>query len=387
MRHLRVAVLDDYLGLASKHFAHFSAPSASTVARARADVTIFDDTLHSVDALAARLRPFEVVCTMRERTPFPAALLERLPNLRLLLCTGTQHSQFDIEAASARDIIVATATGRGVSPKTGTASSAATSAASSTSPGRDIRKGRSHPTTQHTWALLLSLVQNIAQDDANLKRSPPSQHSAAWQTTTTTRLEGKTLGICGLGRLGAATARLAVVGFGMKVLCWSTNLTQERADDAASSVNLPAYNKASGQPTFEVAASKREFFARADIVSVHYVLSPRSRGLIGQEELGWMKPTSFLVNTSRGPLVDEAALVDVLKRGAIAGAALDVFDVEPLPDDSPFRKSAAESWKSRLVITPHMGYVEDDIMNTWYQETAANVDNYLAGNEVADRLN
>ncbi|KAH6659130.1 D-isomer specific 2-hydroxyacid dehydrogenase [Truncatella angustata] len=311
--------------------------------------SICAESIHRKEAIIARLRPFAIISSMRERTPFPGELLRELPNLRLLLATGTQFETFDTAAARALGIAVAAAPGRGrtdgrrashVPPR----------------PRLDIRRGGSHPTTQHAWALILALARNVAADDAAMKG--PGKR---WQTGLAVGLTGATLGVVGLGRLGAAVARIGALAFGMRVVCWSENLTQEKADAAAE-----------------------ELFRSADVVSLHYVLSERSRGTVGRRELELMKRSALLVNTSRGPLVDQEALYHALRRGGIRGAALDVFDIEPLPEDSPWRST---EWGSKLLLTPHMGYVEEGIMHTWYEETAENVERWLQGQDVLHRLN
>lgn len=307
---------------------------------------------------------------MRERTPFPRALLERLPNLRLLHATGTQHSTFDLVAARELGIIVATAPGRG---RTDLSEEQRPHAK------RDITKGGAHPTTQHAWALILALARNVAADDASVK-------SGGWQSSLAVGLTGKTLGICGLGRLGASTARVGVLAWGMKVVCWSENLTQEKADQRAREVGLPIEDE-DGVKTFRL-VSKGELFRLADVVSVHYVLGPRSLGVIGEKELGVMKPGAMIVNTSRGPLIDDDALFVALDEGRIRGAALDVFDIEPLPAKSRWRTTPwGKNGSGRVLLTPHMGYVEEEIMHTWYDETAENIERWMRGDEVLNRLN
>jgi phosphoglycerate dehydrogenase-like enzyme len=241
----------------------------------------------------------------------------------------------------------------------------------------DIKKGGGHPTTQHVWALVLGLARNIAADDASVK-------SGGWQAELAIGLQGKTLGLVGFGRIGALVARVGVLAWGMKVLCWSENLTQERADKLAEEVGLDVED-GEGAKTFRV-VRKEELFREADVVTLHYVLSERSRGIVGKQELGWMKKSALFVNTSRGPLVNEAALFDTLREGRIRGAALDVFDIEPLPADSPWRTEKwSESGKSRVLLTPHMGYVEEGTLRTWYEETAENVERFLEGKELLHR--
>ena len=285
---------------------------------------------------------------MRERTPFPAELVHALPNLRLLLTQSTRNLALDLSACADRGVVVA-----------GTAS----------------RPAGLHSTVQHTWALILGLARHIARDDAAVKRG-------GWQgSTLATNISGKTLGILGLGKLGAQTARIAVLAFGMRVIAWSSGLTQEKADEQAQTQGLPA-------GSFVVASSKAAFFQQADVVSLHYVLSERSRGIVGKAELQSMRPSALLVNTSRGPLIDEEALLEVLNSGRIRGAALDVFDIEPLPVNSPWRTTRwGQEGRSEVVLSPHMGYGEDEQIHGWYQELAANLERWLDGEEVQLRMN
>lgn len=350
---IELAILDDYQNIGFRHFEKISPE--------RVQITVFQDTLNAKDdgekaKLIERLRPFTIISTMRERTPFPADVIDSLPNLRLLLTTGTKNAAIDMDAASKRGIIVAGTTGQGRSDQS--------------SAGRPKLYDS---TTQHTWALILGIVHGIARDDAIVK-------SGGWQSSFTTGLRGKTLGLLGLGRLGSDTARIGVLAFGMKVIAWSSSLTQETADQKAKECGLPA-------GAFEV-VTKENLFRRADVLSVHYVLSDRSRGVVGAKELELMRPTSFLVNTSRGPLVAEKALFDVLKAGKIGGAALDVFDTEPLPLDSEWRTTKwGQDGRSEVLLTPHMGYVEEQIMHTWYGETAENVERWIEGREVLKLIN
>ncbi|KAK7704680.1 hypothetical protein SLS64_008444 [Diaporthe eres] len=375
----KLAIIDDYLDTSAPHFSHIP-PS-------RLQISTFRDTIVPHDEaekarLAERLGPYSLVSSMRERTAFPRDLLRRLPNLRLLLATGTQFEEFDLAAARELGIAVVAAPGLG---RTDDASGHRRP---------DIRRGGGHPTTQHAWALLLALARNVAADDAALKASGAGvegggadQQQLAWQSGLATGLAGLTLGVVGLGRLGAAVARVGHLAWGMRIVAWSENLTQERADAMAAQVGLSPDEGPGGTKTFR-AVSKDELFAGADAVSLHYVLSGRSRGIVGARELAMMKPSALLVNTSRGPLVDQAALVDALERGAIRGAAMDVFDVEPLPRDSPWRR--ADYWgrdgRSRVLTTPHMGYVNEDLMNAWYAETAENVERWLDGRELLHRI-
>ena len=323
-----IAILDDYGGIASKHFQ--SIPGLK--------VDSFPETLNpasedGLKALADRLNPYTIVSTMRERTPFPSSLQSQLPNLKLLLTTGVRNASLDIATATSRGTVIAGTTGA----KPGHPDhSAKESTQAPPPPGYDS-------TTQHTWALILSLCSRIPQDDAALKSNPQ-----AWQSGFSLALGGKTLGLCGLGKLGANAARIGAQAFGMNVIAWSENLTQEKADAAAENAGLP-------RGTFK-AVSKAELFQNADVISMHYVLSPRSRGIVGEEELAMMKPTSVLVNSSRGPLIDEQALLSALQQGVIRGAALDVWWQEPLPANSPWRSYKG---KGELVMSPHMGYVNE----------------------------
>lgn len=371
---IKLAVLDDYHNIASRHFAHIDS--------SKVEITIFNDTLPAYShpkttdaerqALVDRLRPFSALSTMRERTAFPGELVRQLPNLRVIFATGTKFESWDLEAMKELGIKVYIAPGKGRTDGKGMQSPRSL----------PIKKGGGHPTTQHVWALILALARNVAADDAVIK----DKHNATgWQTELAIGLPGKTLGLVGLGRIGSHVARVGVLAFGMKIVCWSANLTQDKADQLAEGVGLPVTGggmAGDDEKTFKV-VSKEELFATSDVVSLHYVLSERSKGIVGTQELAWMKPSSLLVNTSRGPLVDEAALLDTLRNGRIRGAALDVFDIEPLPADSPWR---TEDWgctsKSRVLLTPHMGYVEEGTLTTWYEETAENLENLVEGNEL-----
>jgi lactate dehydrogenase-like 2-hydroxyacid dehydrogenase len=313
---------------------------------------------------------------MRERTPFPRELLQQLPNLKLLLTTGTQFETFDLTAAKELGITVAAAPGKGrTDDKKGNRP---------VRPKIDIKKGGNHPTTQHTWALILALARNVANDDAVMK--DPTMNG--WQTQLAKGLTGATLGVVGLGRLGAAVARIGALAWGMNVICWSEHLTQQKANQKAEEIDLPSVGGGVDRDasTFRV-VSKEELFRSADVVSLHYVLSDRSRGLVGAKELGMMKNAALLVNTSRGPLIDDQALYEVLQKGGIGGAALDVFEIKPLPATSPWR---SQEWgrdgRSNLLITPHMGYTEEGLMHTWYEETAENVERWLDGREILNQI-
>jgi lactate dehydrogenase-like 2-hydroxyacid dehydrogenase len=292
---------------------------------------------------------------MRERTPFPRELISRLPNLKFLPTTGRRNASLDLEAFKARGISVAGAADTPTSGGVGTDS-----------------------TTQHCVALILALVRNVAPDDQSIK-------SGGWQTGFASGLTGKVLGTVGLGRLGVSVAKIMHLAFGMKIIAWSTNLRQEAADEKAKEAGLPVEDE-SGEKTFKV-VSREEIFETADIVSVHLVLSERSRGGITGKDLSLMKKSSFFVNTSRGPLVVERDLIDALKRGQIRGAALDVFDLEPLPADSEWRTTKwGMNGASQVLLTPHMGYVEEGTLRSWYQQQVDNIKRWRAGEALVNVL-
>ena len=309
MNQIRVAVLDDYQGVALQ-LADWTPVSS------RAQVDVFNDHLGDPAAVAHRLKPYDVVCVMRERTPLRRELLEQLPNLKLIASTASRNASIDLKAAAERGIQVA---------HTGYSSS---------------------PTVELTWALILASARHIAEESASLR-------AGGWQHTLGDDLANKTLGIIGLGHVGSAVAKVALA-FGMKVIAWSQNLTAEKA--AAGGAAL---------------VSKEQLLQTADFVSIHLVLSARTTGLIGAAELALMKPTARLINTSRGPIVVEAALTQALAEGRIAGAAIDVYDIEPLPADHPYRKTA------RLLATPHIGYVSRGLYETFYRDTVANIAAWL----------
>lgn len=340
---LKFAILDDYQGIAPAHFAHLES---------RIEIVSFPKTLDPRDPiqhaeLIQRLLPFDVILAMRERTPFGAETIAALPNLKLLLTTAMRNLSLDIQACTDRGIPVAGTAGR--------------------PPGVNS-------TAQHTWALILALARHVARDDAAVK-------AGAWQGSLGTNLSGRTLAILGLGKLGSEVGKIGVQAFGMNVLAWSTNLTQEKADEQAEAQGLPA-------GSFEVASSKTEFFARADVLSMHSVLSERSRGIVSHAELATMKPSAMIVNTSRGPLIDESALLQALNAGSIRGAGLDVFDPEPLPLGSPWRTTAwGRDGRSEVVLSPHMGYGEEDLLNGWYREVAENLERWLDGKELVRKMN
>ncbi|HEX5113960.1 MAG TPA: D-2-hydroxyacid dehydrogenase family protein [Pseudonocardiaceae bacterium] len=311
---MRVAILDDYQSVALAS-ADFSALTG------KAEVVAFRDHLVDEAEVAARLADFDVVIAMRERTPFRASLLDRLPNLRLLITAGMANASIDIPAARRNGVTVC-----------GTGGSRAS-------------------TAELVWALLMALVRRIPAEDAAVR-------AGAWQTTIGPELAGSTLGIVGLGNLGQAIGRYARA-FDMRLLAWSTNLTADVA--AAHGAEL---------------VGKRELFERSDIVSVHLKLSDRTTGLIGAAELAALGSRGYLVNTSRGPIVDEAALVAALREGTIAGAGLDVFDVEPLPLDHPLRTLP------NTVVTPHIGFVSEQSYARIYGDAIEDVVAWLDGSPV-----
>ncbi|HTK91419.1 MAG TPA: D-2-hydroxyacid dehydrogenase family protein [Verrucomicrobiae bacterium] len=307
----RVAILDDYQDVALG-LADWKTLPAGT------EVVAFREHLHELDAVAKRLADFDVVVAMRERTAFPRPLLEKLPKLRLLVTTGMRNASIDMQAAADRGVTVC-----------GTS-------------------GLPYPTAELTWGLVLALFRRIAVEDR-------ATREGQWQTTLGLGLNGKTLGVIGLGTLGSRVARYGKA-FEMEVLAWSQNLTAERAAEAGATL-----------------VGKEELLRRSDVVSLHLVLSDRTRGLLGARELGLMKRTAYLVNTSRGPIVDEAALVRALQDGAIAGAGLDVFEPEPLPLDHPFRKLP------NTVITPHLGYVTEETYRVFFGHALEDVQAFLRG--------
>ncbi len=311
---MKVAVLDDYQGVAESLADWSQLPPES-------EATFFSDHLVGEDALAERLAGFDVVMGMRERTPFTRSLLERLPNLRLLITTGRRNASFDIEAASDLGITVCGTDGAGEGP------------------------------TELTWGLILAIVRHIPLED-RLSRE------GKWGATVGVGLKGKTIGLLGLGHIGALVARVANA-FDMNVIAWSQNLTAGRARECGATL-----------------VDKDALFRESDIVSVHVVLSQRTRGLVGAGELALMKPTAYLINISRGPIVDEAALVDALQRRAIAGAALDTFDTEPLPDGHPLLQL------DNTLICPHLGYVTDDSYRAMYAGVIEDIRAFASGEPV-----
>lgn len=292
---------------------------------------------------------------MRERTPFPRDLIARLPNLKLLLTTGNRNLALDLSAFQDRGIPVAGAVDKAHPGSVGSVS-----------------------TTEHCVAMILAAARNIAQDDREVK-------AGGWQTASAVSLHGKTLGVVGLGRLGVAVAKIMHAAFGMRVVAWSPNLTQEAADEKAGAAGLRGEDGRGGK-TFKV-VSKEELFGTADVVSVHIVLSERSRGGIGEKELGLMKSSAIFVNTSRGPLVVEEDLLNALDKGQIRAAALDVFELEPLPLDSRWRTTQwGKDGRSQVLLTPHMGYVEQSTLEGWYEQQVENLERWAKGEPLLQSL-
>ena len=306
---MRIAVLDDYQSVALT-IADWSPLEG------RADVTVFSDHVTDEAVLAERLAPFGVLCIMRERTPLRRALIERLPNLKLIASTGPINAAIDVAAAEERGIEIV---------HTGYSST---------------------PTVEMTWALILASQRHLVREVASVR-------NGGWQQTVGGDLHGRTLGLLGLGNIGGAVAQIGRA-FRMNVIGWSKNLTPEKAEAVGA-----------------VAVSKEQLFADADIVSIHTLLSRRTRGLVDAATLALMKPTSWLINTSRGAIVDESAVLDALRGRRIAGFAVDVYEEEPLPPDHPFRAL------DNVLATPHLGYVTQGLYRTFYGDTVRNIVNWL----------
>jgi phosphoglycerate dehydrogenase-like enzyme len=305
---MRVSILDDYQGVAL-------AMADWEPVRARGiEIAVERHPFADEDAAVRALADSEIVAAMRERTPFPKRLVDRLPKLKLLITTGMRNASFDMEALKARGVTVCGTGGPG---------------------------GGNEDTAELAWGLIIGAARRIAEDHAVMRHG-------GWQTRIGHRLAGKTLGVLGLGRLGSAVARVGIA-FGMKAIAWSQNLTAEKAD---------------------------ELFRRSDVLSVHLVLSPRSRGLVGAREIGLMKPSAILVNTSRGPICDTAAIIEALKAGRLAYAGFDVYDQEPLPRDHPLRSAP------NVILTPHIGYVTEENYRSSYPQIVENVIAFLDGKPV-----
>lgn len=312
---IRAAILDDYQNVALK-FADWSALAKDV------EIKVFTAPIGGDEAVIKALQGFAVVCIMRERTPFNRKVIEGLPDLKLLITTGARNASIDLKACAERGITVCGTGGFG------------------------------NPTAGIAFGLMLELTRNIGFENARMKAGEP------WQITIGQDLEGLTLGVLGLGKLGQ---RVAAIGkaFGMKAIAWSQNLTAEKAKEGGAEY-----------------VTKEELMRRADILSVHVVLSDRSRGLIGADDLALMKKTAYLINTARAPIVDQAAMLKVLQEKKIAGAGLDVFEVEPLPVDHPFRKL------DNVVLTPHLGYVSEQNYRKQYAEVVEDIRAWLDGKPV-----
>jgi len=310
----RVAILDDYQNIAFQAADWSSLPSD-------VELTVFNEHIKGEQAVVDALADFDVVVAMRERTPFPATLIEKLPKLKLLVTTGMRNFAIDMEAARKRGLPVC---GTALLP---------------------------YPAFEHAWALILALFKQIPREDR-------AMHEGGWQSGLAEGLRGKTLGIVGLGKLGSQVARVGVA-FDMKVIAWSQNLSDKRTKECGA-----------------VKVDKDKLFAESDVVTIHLVLSDRTRGLVGRRELGLMKPSAYLVNTSRGPIVEEAALIEVLEKRAIAAAGIDVYDVEPLPRDHPLRKL------DNAILTGHTAYVIRETYELAYGEAVENIRAWLEGKPI-----
>jgi phosphoglycerate dehydrogenase-like enzyme len=306
---MKIAILDDYQNVALE-MADWSALSA------RAEITVFNDHVADPSALVERLLPFDIVCVMRERTALPREVLQHLPRLKLIASTGSRNAAIDTGAANELGITL-TATGY-----------------------------RSSPTIELTWALILASQRGIVYENNSIR-------NGGWQKSVGQDLSGKILGVVGLGNIGGQVARIGLA-FGMNIIAWSQNMTPGIAEAAGARL-----------------VSKDELFRQADVVTIHLILSGRTKGLVGATELGLMKPTSRLINTSRGPIVDEPSLIKALKSRAIAGAAIDVFEEEPLPAQHPFRSM------DNVLATPHIGYVSEGLYRTFYGDSLANITAWL----------
>ena len=323
---MRVAILDDYqqVALASADW---------SAVRQQAEIHVFAQHIGRTEELVSALEPFDVIVAVRERTAFDAERLGQLPQLRLLVTTGMSNASIDLDAAAARGITVCGTGGVGSS------------------------------TAELTWGLILALLRHIPEEDQRIKMAGRAGGAAfgvggGWQQTVGIGLDGKRLGVVGLGHQGRRVAEIGRA-FGMHLVAWSQNLDP----DHARKVHVKA-------------VSKEELFASSNVVTVHYKLSPRSVGLVGESELALMKPSAYLVNTSRGPLVDSAALLAALRSGSIAGAALDVYDVEPLPLSSPLRTAP------NVVLTPHLGYVTEEAYRVFYGEAVEDIVAFASGSPV-----
>lgn len=310
---MRCAILDDYQNVA------LSMADWGSLA-GEAEITVFNAPIGEAAEIVAALADYEIVCLMRERTPFTAEIIEALPKLRLIVTSGPRNAAIDVAAANARGVTVC-----------GTASAA-------------------HPTAELVFAHMLEFARKVGHENARLKAG------AVWQETIGLDLSGKTLGVLGLGRLGARVARIAVA-FEMNVIAWSDNLAAERCAELGVDH-----------------VSKTDLFRASDFLSIHLQLSQRTRGLVGADTLALMRPGAILVNTSRGPIVEEGALLDAVRAGRIAGACLDVFDEEPLPLEHPYRT------EPKIQISPHLGYVTEANFRLFYSQMVEDIRAFAEGN-------
>lgn len=311
---MKIAILDDYQAVASQMTDWSQLPPGS-------DLKFFHDHIADEDRLVERLADFQVVMGMRERTPFPRSVLERLPELRLLITAGMNNASFDIKTATDLGIVVSGTGGVGEGP------------------------------TELTWGLIIALLRQIPQEDRATRQGQ-------WGTTIGIGLQGKTLGLLGLGHIGSKVARVGLA-FDMNIIAWSQNLTEPRAAECGATL-----------------VDKDTLFRDSDIVSIHVRLSDRTRGLVGAREIGLMKPTAYLVNISRGPIIDEPAMINALKTNAIAGAGIDTFDVEPLPPHHPILELP------NTVLTPHIGYVTEDSYRVRYTHVVENIRAFGGGEPI-----
>src|SRR5471032_1788997 len=312
MTRLRCAILDDYFKLS------LTSADWSRVTD-RVDLTVFEKPFKTEAEAASALKDFPIILAMRERTAFPKSMFAALPNLKLMITSGMRNAAIDFDAAKAHNVVLC-----------------------GTVWARD-------PTAPLAMGMILELTRNIGRESARMHAGAPLQKFVGIE------IEGKTLGVVGLGKLGAKVAGLAKA-FGMNVIAWSPNLTPERCKEAGVGY-----------------ATREELFSTADVITIHMVLSQRSHGLVGVADLARMKPTSYLVNTARGPIVDEAALLETLQQRKIAGAAVDVFSVEPLPTDHPFRRL------DNIVLTPHLGYVTEEGFRNHYRQMVEGIDAWFKG--------
>ena len=306
---MKIAILDDYQEIAMKLADWSSIPG-------RPEIKVFTDHVFDLETLAQRLFPYEILCIMRERTPMTAALIERLPNLKLIASTGARNAAIDLEAARKHHVDVV---------HTGYSST---------------------PTIEFTWAMILAVARQITIENASLR-------SGGWQTGVGSDLRGKTLAVLGLGNVGGPVAETGRA-FGMRVIAWSPNLTREKAESAGAQL-----------------VSKATLFREADFLTVHLVLSHKTRGIVGESELAWMKPSSYLINTSRGPLIEETSLINALEDRKIAGFAVDVFEQEPLPASHPFRRL------TNVLATPHIGFGSRSLYETFYRDSVKSITNWI----------